>query len=101
LEGLPESNFWIPSRDELQPEVSFIAGRRNSLYNWLILQFLSFVKFITTRISRRVIVAEIGMMLADGSYDITFHDLHMVDIVEQPHRWRIDHSAHLYTPGGL
>src|SRR5436190_17553038 len=85
LEGLPETNFWIPSWDKLLSEIPFIAGRRNRLYNWPILQFLSLVEFVTTRISCRVIVAEIGMMFADGSYDITFHDLHVVDIVEQLH----------------
>src|SRR5205807_9263393 len=45
------------------------------------LQLLSLVEYLATRVSRRVIVAEIGMIFADSSYDITFHDLHVVDIV--------------------
>src|SRR5947209_15588947 len=87
LEGLPESNFWISSRDELLPKISFIAGRRNSLYNWLVLQFLRLVELMATRIARRVIVSKIVMILANSAYDIALHDLHMVNIVEQSHRW--------------
>src|SRR5436309_772905 len=56
---------------------------------------------MTTRTSRRVIMGKVVMMLADRLDNITFHDLHMVNVVEQPYRWRIDQTAHLYPPGGL
>src|SRR5438876_170926 len=87
LKSLSETSFWIGCRDELLPDIALIPGCRNRPYDWFVLQFLCLVKFMTTGIARGVIVAQIGMILVDGSYDITLHNLHVVDIVEQLHCW--------------
>jgi hypothetical protein len=46
-----------------------------------------------------MIMREILMILTYRADDITFHNLHMVDIIEQLHTWRVHQATDLYSPG--
>ncbi|KAG1320771.1 hypothetical protein G6F63_014102 [Rhizopus arrhizus] len=44
---------------------------------------------------------EAGVMPADGGDDVAFHDLHVIDVVEQAEVVRAEPLAQLHTPSGV
>ena len=65
--------------------VSIVAGIPDCGDDCRVVDFLSFVKIISTGIARRVIVGKVFMVVLDGADQIAFHDLHVIDIVKQPY----------------
>ena len=46
-------------------------------------EFLGVVEFVASWVASGVVVAEVLMIVFDGADDVAFHDLHVVDVVEQ------------------
>ena len=66
---------------------------------WRVVQFLRFVHVPPAGIARRMVMGEVWMVFADGADEVAFHDLHVVDVVEQADARRADQLADLDTPG--
>ena len=47
-----------------------------------------------------MVMQEMLVMTLDGSDNVPFHDLHVIDIVQQPDSRRIDLLAHGNSPSG-
>src|SRR6266849_1897576 len=52
-------------------------------------------------IARSMIVREIRMILTNRANNITFHNLHMIDVIEQLHTRRVHQATDLYSPGRM
>src|SRR5919199_6221002 len=85
-------------RNQLLPDEACIAGGGDGAYDRGITQLLGLVKLVPARIAGSMVMADAVMMRANGADDITFHDLHVINIVEQLDTWGIDHSDDLSTP---
>ena len=48
-----------------------------------------------------VIVRNVLVVIPDRLDDISFHDLHVVDVIEQPYSRRVDTLNYLYTKCGV
>ena len=66
-------------------DIADITGICDCCEDGRIVDFLVYVQFIAAGIARSMIVAEPLMIVLYGPYKVTFHDLHVIDIVEQPH----------------
>ena len=69
--------------DELLGNVALKPSFNDGLANGRVIEFLSVVDLVSARIAAGMIVAEILVALLDGSNDVAFHDLHVINIVEQ------------------
>src|SRR5437764_14794051 len=85
IKSLFESCNRVALRNELLSKVALVASFENSANDGWVVQLLPFVKLVTARVASRMIVRKIRVMLADGADDITLHDLHVVDVIEQFH----------------
>ena len=47
------------------------------------LEFLSVIEFVTARDAAGVEVGNVLNIVANGADDVAFHDLHVIDVVEQ------------------
>ncbi len=65
------------------------------------LQFLRVVQFVTAGDAAGVEVADVLNVIGDGADDVAFHDLHVIDVVEQFHPWRVYALHHIDAPGGV
>jgi hypothetical protein len=88
----------IPFGNKLMANESFIAGRLDRGIDGGIVNFLVLIRLTPAGISRRVVVGKIGMVLLDRADDIALHYLHVVNIIEQPDRGRIDLLDELHAP---
>ena len=69
--------------DKLLGNVALKPSVNDGLANGRVIELLRVVNLVPTRVAASVIVSEILIALLDGSNDVTFHDLHVVNIVEQ------------------
>src|SRR5690348_12735866 len=65
------------------------------------LNFLMMVKFVTAWNSTGVEVPDRFNVLPDRPDQVSFHDLHMVDVIKQLHVGRIYFLYHAYPPRGV
>ncbi len=65
-----------------------------------VMHFLGVVHFVAAGIAGGVEMGEEGVVVADGADDIAFHDLHVIDVVEELHAGGFDAFAEFDTPGG-
>lgn len=66
--------------------------------NGWVVDFLGFVEVVTTGVARCVEMADMLDVGADGANEVAFHDLHVVDVVEQLNSWGIDGADDLNAP---
>src|SRR5919199_6491908 len=88
----------VTLRNELLPDEAFIAGGGDGAYDRGIAKLLGLVKLVPARIAGSMVMANAVVMRANGADDVAFHDLHMINIVEQLDPWGIDHPDDLNTP---
>ena len=55
----------------------------NCSHNGGVVEFLRIVNFVSAGNTSRVIMPELDMMVLDGANDIAFHDLHVVNVVQE------------------
>lgn len=73
----------IPDWNKFMGYVSVKACVSDGLSDRWIIDFLGFIDLMTPWITASVVMPEVLMILLNRSNDIPFHDLHMVDVVEQ------------------
>ena len=56
---------------------------------------------MTSRNTSGVVVRDILMVVADRLDDISFHDLHMVDVIKQLYVRRVNALDYFYAKGGV
>lgn len=82
----------LPGGNEFLSHKPRIACIDDRLHDRWIVDLLQVIEFPATGISGCVVVADQVMVLLNAANDITVHDLHMVDVEEQPEVWGV-HSA--------
>src|SRR5260370_34302718 len=92
IESLFQGRDGIAQREKLLAEIASVPGFQKSAHNGRIIDFLGFVNLMTSGIARSMIVCEIRMILTNRADKITFHNLHMIDVIEQLHTRRV-HQA--------
>ena len=80
---------------------SLIPKVRDAFADTCIIHLLCIIKLMTPRISGSMEVAHVFEIVPDGPNDVTLHDLHVINIVEQFPPWRIHPLANLYAPSGV
>ena len=78
--GLPETPVGIAGWDELLADIASVPGADNLFHNWLIVDFLPVVDFTAAWITRRVVVADVVLVLSNTGDDVTVHNLYVVDV---------------------
>ena len=81
---------WVARGNELVCYVSFEVRCGDSAHHAVPLDFLRAVEFVPAGNSAGVEVAHPFDIFLDGGYEVTFHDLHVIDVVEQLHARRVD-----------
>ena len=82
-DGLAQRGQRIARRHELVREEALEAGLDDRAADRRPLQLLRVVELVPARHAAGVIVRDVLVMLADGADHVAFHDLHVVDVVEQ------------------
>ncbi len=59
------------------------TGLSDRLGNGWIIDLLGMVDFVSTGVASGVVVSEVLMVVLDRADDISLHDLHVVDVIEQ------------------
>lgn len=75
-----ETGFF--ARGEFLTEPAVVAHLMKTSANGFVVEFLGVIQFVTTGNAGGVKVGNTVVMFADGGNDITFHDLHVIDIVK-------------------
>ena len=95
------SDFVRLFRHELLSDKTFIPDLQQHPHNGRIVKFLRFVDFGTSRITSRMEMGDIFVILADVVDDIAFHDLHVINIVKQLEIGRPDTPAQFRAPNRM
>ena len=66
-----------------------------------VVEFLAGIKFMSAGHARRVVVADVLVVSLNAANDVTLHDLHVIDIVEQFEMGRVDAVAECCAPSGV
>ena len=74
---------------------------RNRLGNRWVIQFLLVIQFMSTRVSTGMVVAEVFVIVLNGTDDVSLHDLHVIDVVQQLEVVRTHLFAEFNTPSGI
>ena len=64
-------------------DVTVETGLSDRLGNGWIIDLLGMVDFVSTGVTSGVVVSEVLMVVLDRADDIPFHDLHVVDVIEE------------------
>ena len=64
-------------------DIAFVVRLRNGTQNPRVVDLLHRVQIVTSGYSCRVVMGKIFVMLANRLNQVPFHDLHMVNIIEQ------------------
>ena len=83
LDGLSQALHGIPGREKLMGDETVETGLSDRLGNGWIIDLLGMVDFVSTGVTSGVVVSEVLMVVLDRADDIPFHDLHVVDVVEE------------------
>jgi hypothetical protein len=76
-----QGDQWVALGNELVGKITGVAGLFNCPENGRIVEFLVLVQIVATGIARRVIMTDVVLRRTNGADDVSFHDLHMVDVI--------------------
>src|SRR5581483_2351524 len=79
-------------------QITTIPCFQDRAYNRWIVQFLRFIQIVTARIPGSMIMGEVWVILTNGADNIPFHNLHMINVVQQLDAWRVHQLTHLNSP---
>ena len=83
LKCLTQTGNQVAARAEFVADVTVVAGVPENEADAAVVQLLRVVQFIAARVAGRVQMADGVQIGCDGAQDIPFHDLHVIDVVEQ------------------
>lgn len=83
VDGFFEAGDRVEFREKFVSEEAIEVGVGDGFGDGGVKEFLLVVEFVATGVTGGVVVTEVLMVIADGANDITLHDLHVVDIVEE------------------
>ena len=102
LDALPERGDGIgPFRDEFLRHKTLEPSLDNSFHHGRVIDLLRLIDFAPAGHPARMVVGNVLMVLADDGDQVPFHNLHMVDVVEQFEVLGTDLFAELDTPGAM
>jgi hypothetical protein len=82
-------------------KVARVTGVHNGFRHRPPLQFLRAVQFVPPGHAAGMEVRDVLDILPDGADDIAFHDLHVIDVVQQLHARRIHALDQFHAPDGV
>src|SRR5438067_2300588 len=85
LHGLPERGQRILRRRELVRHKAGKAGIGDRPGDRVPVQLLRVIELVPTRHAPSVEMANVIRMLSNGANHVPFHDLHVIDVVQQLH----------------
>ena len=88
-----------PLGDELLGHEALVAGLDDGLHDGRVVDLLRLVDLVAARHAAGVEVGDVLDVLLDRGDQVAFHDLHVVDVVEQLEPLGADLLAHLDAPG--
>ena len=80
--------------------MALVAGLEDRAHDRRIVQLLRLVDLVPAWVAAGVVVEKILVIVADRPDDIPLHDLHVVNVVQQPEPLRVDRLAKLHAPVG-
>src|ERR1700722_19270978 len=98
IHRLPQRGQRVPRGHELVRHVALEAGRRDPTHHSIPLHFLRTVELMPAGNPTRVEVSKPLNVLLDGANQVSFHDLHVVDVVQQLDTRRVHCLRHPYSP---
>src|SRR5437879_13691456 len=96
--GLAEGGEGVAGGDELVGDVAAEVGGGDAAHHAVPLDFLGSVKFVAAGNATGMEVAYPIDVFLDSPDEVAFHDLHVVDVVEQLDAGRIDSLDDLDAP---
>src|SRR5467141_88433 len=99
--GLAEGGKGVAGGDELVGDVAAEVGGGDAAHYAVPLDFLGGVEFVAAGDAAGVEVGDPIDIFLDGADQVTFHDLHVIDVVEQLDAWRINGLDDLHSPSGV
>ena len=99
FDGLGQAGHRISGGEKLMCDVAVKSGIGDGFSNRWVVNFLGLVDLVAARIASGVVMAEILVVVLDGANDVSFHDLHVVDVVEQFEMVACDLFAQFDAPG--
>src|SRR5271156_2528211 len=82
-------------------DIAVEPGCYDSTHHAIPLDFLFIVQFVPARDTAGVKVRYPLDVFLDRGYQIPFHNLHVVDVVDEFYVWRVYLLHCTYTPGGV
>src|SRR5262249_9229044 len=86
---------------EFVGDVALVSAGGDATHDAVPLDFLRAIEFVAARNAAGVEVAKPLDVFLNGADQIAFHDLHVVDVVEQLDVGRVDGRDDLDAPGGV
>src|SRR5256884_201848 len=99
--GLAEGGEGVAGGDELVGDVAAEVGGGDAAHDAVPLDFLGGVEFVAAGDPAGVEVGDPIDVFLDGADEVTFHNLHVINVVEQFDAGRIDGLDDLHSPGGV
>jgi hypothetical protein len=101
LDGLPERFHRGAGRDELVGHVAreVEVGQRGG--DGAVVEFLAVIQFVAAGHPPGMKVTQEVDVVADGPDHIAFHDLHVIDVIQQFDPGRVDTPHDLHPEGGV
>src|SRR5882762_7544853 len=90
IDGLAEGGERVAAGDELVGDVAAEVRSGDAAHNAVPLDFLGAVEFVAAGNAAGVEVGDPIDVFLDGADQVTFHDLHVIDVVEQLDAGRIN-----------
>src|SRR5262249_830147 len=91
----------LTGRNELLAQKTVVAGRQNRFHKRRVIQVLGVVDLVPAGHAAGVVVGDVLLILADGGDHVAFHDLHVIDVVQQPKARRAKLLDQLHAPRRL
>src|SRR6187397_3120705 len=85
LHRFSQRRQWVPLRNKLMRHIAGEPRVGNRGAYGAIVQLLAVVNFVPARHATRMEVGDVRQVVANRADDISFHDLHVVDVVQQLH----------------
>ena len=101
MDGFAEGGEGVAEGDELVGYVAGVAGAEDTAHDGGPFYFLGVVELVAAGDSSGVEVAEPLDVFLDGGDEVAFHNLHVVDVVEELDAGGVDLFADADAPGGV
>src|SRR6476646_10869424 len=99
--GFAEGGEWIARRDKFVRDVPFIPAGDDAAHDAVPLHLLGAVEFMPAGYAAGMEMSHTLDIFLDGSHEIAFHNLHVIDVVEKFHAGGIHGGDNFNTPGAV